>query len=456
MKRINIYSLLFFLALFLFPIRVFGTEYCKVVSGSGHDLGDEIACGEEHFYLLGAENNQLELFAKYNLYAGVEIHKEKLANGQQCYELANAKGGSVKDDGFYKAPEGYCFYSVRINTDRITQSAEAKSAHWDEDLNYLYPQVGDVYIGSNLFENNVEQLQNDSGFYDGDVILNAYESNSESSLYPTVTVSSLNRYKSQLVSDGYAIDSIGLLRLGRLDDILYQLSNKHMPLKEWGLNVDVTLRDPNNNSSILEAHFGDIKPFVPEEYKWLYSTTYWNSTYYQSSNNPTTTARLYVFVAEQGKLCGAGFAYCAPTTTLGCGLRPVLTMSSNYLKYAIYTPTDQNGEVEVIDSSVPGEPITFKVKAKEGYKLIELIIKTLSGQEIHFTENEIVRNSDGTISISDNTFTMPNESVTIQARWASIYSNPETLSSLAIIIVILVFVLGCSYSMYHMQTKKSK
>ena len=72
------------------------------------------------------------------------------------------------------------------------------------------------------------------------------------------------------------------------------------------------------------------KSFIPNDYSWLYSTTYWNSTVFNDNGlRPSTFRNTYfVFTAEQGKLCGAGFQTCAPETTLGCGVRPVITINS--------------------------------------------------------------------------------------------------------------------------------
>ena len=107
------------------------------------------------------------MLAKYNLLTGITIYKEKLEEGQTCEELAASKGGTVKSDGFYSVP-GYCFYSIPLNDNIIQQSEEAKSAHWDEDENYLYPQVGDVYIESTQpgFIRQSTPVVENSSFYD--------------------------------------------------------------------------------------------------------------------------------------------------------------------------------------------------------------------------------------------------------------------------------------------------
>lgn len=91
------------------PIMANAKEKCTVVSGNKTDIGSEIACGSEHFYIVDSNENETKMLAKYNLNTGVTIHKEKLEEGQDCYELATSKGGTVKSDAFYYE-DGYCFY----------------------------------------------------------------------------------------------------------------------------------------------------------------------------------------------------------------------------------------------------------------------------------------------------------------------------------------------------------
>ena len=199
-----------FLCVMFLPIMANAKEKCTVVSGNKTDIGSEIACGSKHFYIVDSNENETKMLAKYNLNTGVTIHKEKLEEGQDCYELATSKGGTVKSDGFYYE-DGYCFYytvnakkhikNVTLNVDdsgvrtadeicreyaisdngeyydsytydnkiycsyyvtddsySLLQREDAKSAHWDADLNYLYPQVGDVYMFQNGDATNTNML----------------------------------------------------------------------------------------------------------------------------------------------------------------------------------------------------------------------------------------------------------------------------------------------------------
>lgn len=396
MKKFSKILFVFICVMFL-PLMVNAKEKCTVVSGNKTDIGSEIACGSEHFYIVDSNENETKMLAKYNLNTGVTIHKEKLEEGQDCYELATSKGGTVKSDAFYYE-DGYCFYytvnakknikNVTLNVDdsgvrtadeicreyaisdngeyydsytydnkiycsyyvtddsySLLQREDAKSAHWDADLNYLYPQVGDVYMFQNgsatnynmLFEygisKNINPVQPDTGFYDFQIDyshLSNYDPE-ETVDYGNVRgiTKPLYTYKYLLEKMGYSINDISLLSISELDDIVYKISNKNLPLKEWGENYDVINYGYGN--SAIKATFGDLKPFISKDYSWLYSTTYWNSTVFNDSmpsQHSTYRNTYFVFTAEQGKLCGAGFQTCAPETTLGCGVRPVITVNT--------------------------------------------------------------------------------------------------------------------------------
>lgn len=433
----------------IFPMMVNAKEYCKVVSGDGKSIGSEIACGSEHFYILSSEQNEVRMLAKYNLYTGVSIYKEKIekeagdtrTDAEYCADLANEKGGTIKADGFYYS-EGYCFYAVdniKDATQKILQKEVAKSAHWDADLNYLYPQVGDVYMPAGTYpftyEENQPSIYQNTRFYDIDIFPEIVIEDEDN--YQTISSSTIKNmlfYKKELIEMGYEIENISLLPVSELSSITQKISNKSLPLVEWSQDFGI-----NYSESIGTYVYGDLKPYIPKEYSWLYSTTYWNSTkFYIDGRHPSpNTYDYYVFTAEQGKLCGAGFQACAPETTLGCGIRPVITVTKNNLMYIIKTKTDGNGTIEVVDSAAGGDQITFKATPKNGYKLKSIVVKTDSGETVEFTKGEMITNSDGTISIDKNKFTMPFENVTIEGNWKLDIINPKTGRNILVIIGIV-------------------
>ena len=86
------------ICILLLPFMVDAKEYCKVVSGNGKDIGSEIACGTEHFYIVDSNEDEIKLFAKYNLYTGTIIYREKIEKEE----------GDTRDD--YQ----YCYITQKV------------------------------------------------------------------------------------------------------------------------------------------------------------------------------------------------------------------------------------------------------------------------------------------------------------------------------------------------------
>ena len=86
MKRYLLPILLFIL---LMPFAVNAEEYCTIINGNGKDIGSEIACGSEHFYVIFSNDNEIKMLAKYNLYVGANYDKIKLDINSTYVKAAN-------------------------------------------------------------------------------------------------------------------------------------------------------------------------------------------------------------------------------------------------------------------------------------------------------------------------------------------------------------------------------
>ena len=173
--------------------------------------------------------------------------------------------------------------------------------------------------------------------------------------------------------------------------------------------------------------FGSIKEYVPEDYSWIWQTTYWTST---SSENYESS--LNYFVDTLGNLCGAGSC----DSAIGAGIRPVIEISATDLIYNIQTKTDGNGTIESTHIKAgKGEIIKFVITPKEGYVLSEVKVTDETGNVIKFTEN---------------TFTMPESNVLIEATFT--VENPDT--SDIFIIASITIVIGTLIS--YLNIKKMK
>ena len=431
--------LLIFLVVLFLPAFVNAKEYCKVVSGNGKDIGSEIACGTEHFYIVDSNEDEIKLFAKYNLYTGTIIYREKIEKEegdtrddyQYCYDLAQSKGGQLKNDSFYSTSTGYCYYSKSIDDNIVKQNENARSAHQDDEMNYLYPQVGDVYMLSenpslvfDLDDRYTSPFFRPAGnYYDFSIDANYDDSNLQYNGFDFSISTRLFKYKSFLEDSNYEIKNIDLLSLTALNKIVEKTTRMSIPFKEWGEKIVETQTLTNFD---WFPEFGDIKPYILKEHSWLYSTTYWNSTIFRLIEDFPQSS-YFMFTTEKGKICGAGFNVCVPSTILGCGVRPVITIP-NELQYLIKTEVNDGGSISVVDNSLGGETITFDVSTNKGFKLTGLILHTDSGEKVDFNEEDLTYNDDGTVSISKNKFIMPFENVTIQAKWEaeSLLVNPKT------------------------------
>ena len=514
MKRVIIFVLLL-----LLPIFVSAKEMCELVSGNAKEIGSEIACGDEHFYVVDSTDDEIKMLAKYNLNVGTRIDKikiEKEANDsrtdqQYCYDLAFIKGGKIRSDSFYNAP-GYCFVetpldkeyeawempieyahtqtaltmctehvesliastgkqyhysyndttsdnklwcSYYIEKDYVSQDESALSAHWDENDNFIYPQVGDVYV-TGKFES--ASSQNDetiifdfrwdpdsSDKYDGYF----YDLNFDNGPIPNT----LNRYKEFLISKGYEINKIDLLTLDDVNNIVKK-ANKTIPYADWY----------NRTSTIAPPHFefGNLKELLPKGYAFIYGTTYWLRTGYEPSRNSLNYMGVenVIFIDTNGGACSSGIDISSTNlpncgillsvnSQIGTGLRPIVSIPFEDIIYLIRTKTDGNGTIEVVKSARGNDTIDFKAIPNEGYRLKSIMIKADSGEEVEFSEEEIEKNEDGVLSVSKNKFTMPFENVTIIANWeketiidnivekVDEIVNPETRDAILLVLVVM-------------------
>lgn len=460
MKRKRIITIVILCVLCL-PFLVDAKEYCKVVYGNGKDVGSEIACGMEHFYIVNSTNEEIKMLAKYNLYVGVIIYKEKIekeegdarTDAEYCNDLAASKNGVVRSDNFYNAP-GYCFIQISLPNDKVEQNEMAVSAHWQGD-SYEYPQVGDVYISGDS-----GGMYTPVGGPYTDFSIDLDSATKYNNYFYDLTIANgpvsllLQQYKDELATKGYEVKDVNMLTLDDINTIVKK-ADKSIPYADWY----------NHTREIVPPHFefGSLKDFISQKEEFLYGTTYWIRTGYDrsaNSGNMIGTDNI-VFVNTNGGVCGSGIitgtyynnncqTFLHLQTSLGAGLRPLVSISPNELQYLIQTDSNGGGNIEVVETSLGGEKIQFKISTNRGYKLGSIIVKTDSGEEVEFSEDEITVGEGEIISISTNKFTMPFENITIQARFKpeNIITNPKTGASVLIIIVVLLS-LGLGLKVYH-------
>ena len=485
MKR----KLLLFCFFLLFPLMVKAKESCTVISGNGKDIGSEIACGSEHFYIIENKNNSLKMLSKYNLYVGTNFDKMVL-DGSTIYMREENYNGSYYDYYYFENEQVNSFseWKSRILAKYNLESMDDSlfSVNGDPYSNgnialYVYIPVGDEYTQGNKtiqimtlklypYTSIIEStegyaLQNElargvtgpkgnanypiyatlsptfprspyNGTYQElDTFESGYKNinfveDSEIRKY-------LNDYYDNLEEMGFEVTNVDLINMKEIKQLVKAISGETLPLEDWYYD-SIELEEDDLGEYY---HIGDLKEYVSDDYSWLWSTSYWTSTMVENNNE-----NMY-FVSSSGDIC---------FTRSDCyggipraGIRPVVTINKNNIQYSIHTKTDENGTIEVIDSAFGGDSISFRVTSNTGVKLKGIVVTTESGEKIEFTEEEITLNSNGIMSVSSNRFTMPYENVTIEAIWD--ITNPKTGY---LIIAVISLLIACITSLVYFYKKK--
>ena len=453
MKKYVLYIILFVLFM---PFIVNAKEYCDVISGNGKDIGSEIACGAEHFYIIDNKNNELSLLAKYNLNVGYVLTVKENLTGDECINYREKKvreyyGNDFNGDiygvssgNYYqKGNINYCTVGVLLHED-VLQSDKAIGAHGSKNGTPEYPEYGVFTIKYNFgMFNNYGDVYS-KNFIDAKANY-IVDDGWQNTLYEN-----LQDYKNNLLDMGYDIRDVDLITVKEINNIVEKISNKSLPLESWMDNVDWDGIDKPSLDGDGYYLIGDLKEYLPKGYEWIYSTTYWTRTLYYSNDTNLDEEQYPYFIDTLGNLCDGYECW----GMLGAGIRPVVTLDKSNIKYKIFTKTDGNGTIDVVNNAFGGDSISFRVTAKRGLKLAGLTVISDSGEKIEFNEKDITQDSTGVYSISTNLFTMPFENVTIEARWNSNFINPNTGVNL-FIIIICVLIISISSCLFVIKKKSS-
>ena len=293
---------------------------------------------------------------------------------------------------------------------------------------------------------------------------NAYYSGASDSNMGSI----LKSYRDTLESD-FEIKNIDLMTLDDVNNVVKK-NNKAIPYSDWYRAAQLN----RMNSDRLEFAFLD--DYLTKEQSFIFGTTYWirtgyrpNQNYgnsYNNNNNTWASSEYVLFIDSAGGVCESGYKLAGNTSAdggftiicgsqyfnyiseIGCGIRPVVVIA-NDLKYRITTKTDGNGKIEVEDTASGNDEVKFKIIPNKGFALKSLRVITDSGEEVEFSEEELIKNEDGTVSFSDNKITMPFDNVTIEASWEKIgapvaptsaeaMKNPNTAAATPAIYCVLL------------------
>ncbi len=361
-----------FVLLLLIPFIV-SAENCEVVTGTGKDIGDEIKCGTESFYVIEYKENQTKMLAKYNLYVGDNIYYIEFENPEEveknisddleeyherCDSIATEEGynayytypmfnyrDSTNYASFYLTFKG-CRVYERIESDHIRQDSRAvgtviengKSVMPLYGITYMVPEWGYEAMVNNNINRNV---------YDnsGNLII-------EGSSFENYLLG----YKEELENQNINVKKVEFFKLNYVLELLEYLNDE-----EINIELDYTdafaFLDQNNqtgaesNEDWAVAYIGkmDINNLAKGN-DWLFSTTYWLGSGfkfagdYDQQPNPSEFNDYYI--SNEGILCALGRGQCGYFDyPIGNGIRPVITVKNENITYTLgdsasqYKPT---------------------------------------------------------------------------------------------------------------------
>lgn len=317
------------------------------------DIGDEIAIGDEHFYIINNEDGEYKALAKYNLYIGYELQKivfgeSKPEDYNEYSEIANSLGykDSYNTYGFsscyddedndgslcrkFNEENEYGLYKlvpIDKNHDLYNkQSSLALGAHGGSYGKPEFPQIGIFTYQGNHIDAGIDGKRY-NGFLDFDInnvyIPDSYNADTRKYEKKYMFKDNLAEYYIYLKNINNNVNSIDTLSLSDLDNIVRSVTGNSLPLDEWsnpssssnGLSL-------NNNINIL----GDLKDYLSNDYHFLWDTTYWLSTVIVkgiSIRENTFDTPFHLFVDTLGNVCNGSECI----DLIGAGLRPVINIS---------------------------------------------------------------------------------------------------------------------------------
>lgn len=380
---------------------------CIVVSGTGNNLGDEIKCGTENFYILKKYNNSYDVFSKYNLYIGENVdqidYPENYTGDIDTYLLNNY----TKPFDYYNIIEingvQYIRLFTYINEDDPKfgiQNSLALGAHGGSYGKPDFPQYGlsRVFGQYNFLDD--EDIKNN--------VYNDYYVNATNVNFSD----DFNFYLDYLNNNGFAANELNILKVSDIKKYF----NVDLPLKEWGDNLNII--NKGFNDSLI---YGNLNDYIDNKYNWLWSTTYWTSTSQSNSFNNM------FFIDTLGNLCNED--YC--TSLISAGVRPIINFNSDIL-YRINVIDDGNGSV---DYKIINGKIQLKYIPNINYE-----IDTIKAYD---SNNNVLKIENDMIDLLEDDIT-----INVSFRKKSIIeklTNPETGSSYINLVFITCFVVLLSY-----------
>ena len=284
------------------------------------------------------------------------------------------------DDGTWLFDVIYCYTLNYKDTDPM-QSSMAISKHGgSKETGSEYPEIGDFFFNDRTHYYRGEREDWVEMYFNEDNELT----------HRNFVFNYLDDYKGALNNlVAWQVDDVNLLTYNNLADILTEINADKTFERDgyhcydgWTENEDGSWSCENSDYPYvwsIEDEFGDgmsyigrssIKEYIPDQYNWLYSTTYWLGTafyeyygvdaaFYGNSGKTTKLAMdadyLYsetnnylFFIDTIGDLCYVNGQNGCNDPSIGAGIRPLITMSEDQFEL---NRLDIEGTIRWIDDS---------------------------------------------------------------------------------------------------------
>jgi hypothetical protein len=325
-------------------IGIVQAKNCEIISGDGKHIGDEIKCGTESFYVIDYNETQTSLLSKYNLFVGDKIDYIEAEQHQIDPETADyntlfewAKGycdtfvASKGYNAYYTYPMLTTEAPLKLNGCRIYEKIDYEHVVQDEravgtklvngksqlplyGITYMVPEWGYEAIHDHVIKENVYDAN-------GNLVLD----NSPLKKY-------IDGYKQELERQGIHVDSVNFNNLDGIKSVMKKISGREVELEfVYTGTHQGNSTDPNEFTVKM-----DIKDYVSDNYKWLYSTTYWIGSGFNGEggnyvNNSMSEYNDY-YISNEGFLCALGRGMCGYFAyPIGNGIRPTVVVANEYI-----------------------------------------------------------------------------------------------------------------------------
>lgn len=334
----------------------------KPTSGDGTKLGDEVCLDDQCFYVLENDGKKATLLSKYNLHNGWDYNYVEIYDNEDFYE----KTGLSEDESYIwssygdtdSSGKGYTayFYFTYLDGKEIKQSSEAIGAHGGGKGEPEMPEIAIFNkLNSTISRDFVSNLENDNAddtygykkdgekysnvFQDFNFIKDIYYINN---MHDGKEYSVLNGYEKYLDNQGLNINSINILSLTDLNNIVKNARGTELPLDSW-------VEDPRWVDG-MDGHegyyvYGNLKKELDSKYSWLWGTTYWLRTYDQEMNVVRGSSNSYglLFVDTMGDVCSNG-----DCGIVGAGVRPVIVVDAKDIVKPMPIVNPETGGIAVV------------------------------------------------------------------------------------------------------------